>query len=122
LAKVIGVVAKKCEYPDVREFFELFRTPWEFYSAEHEYDVVLCNWQERIETSARLLIVYGTADDEIETSRAENSRVAVRTYKGDRIPLYDKCSAIPGNGVALLRFEESGKCAALEGKVSGQRV
>jgi hypothetical protein len=119
---VIGVVAKECEYPEVREFFELFKTPWEFYKSEQEYDVVLCTGHEGFEDSARLLIVNGTPDDEVATSPDENSRIAVRTYKGDRIPLYDKCSAIRGNGVALLRFEESGKCAALEQKVNGQRV
>jgi len=119
---VIGVLAKECEYPEVREFFELFKTPWEFYSSEQNYDVVLCTCQKKIETSARLLIVYGTEDDEVATSPAKNTAVAVRTYKADRIPLYDACSAIPGNGIVLLRFEESGKCAALEQKVNGQRV
>jgi hypothetical protein len=122
VSKVIGVLAKESEYPEVREFFELFKTPWEFYKSEHEYDVVLCTCRKKIETSARLLIVYGADDDEVSTSPAENSWIAVRTYKAERIPLYDACSAIPGSGVALLRFEESGKCAALEQKINGQRV
>jgi hypothetical protein len=124
-SKVIGVVAKESEYPEVREFFELFKTPWEFYNSEHDYDVVLCACQKKIETSASLLIVYGAEDADVATvatNPTKNTQVAVRTYKGDRIPLYDACSAVPGNGLVLLRFEESGKRAALEQKVNGQRV
>jgi len=42
LPRVIGVVAKEAEHPVVREFFELFKTPWEFYDSNRDYDVVLC--------------------------------------------------------------------------------
>jgi peptidoglycan/xylan/chitin deacetylase (PgdA/CDA1 family) len=39
---VIGVIANPSDECVVREFFELFKTPWEFYQADRRYDVVLC--------------------------------------------------------------------------------
>ena len=37
---VIGVVAKSSDENVVREFFELFKTPWEFVQPGRSYDVV----------------------------------------------------------------------------------
>jgi hypothetical protein len=39
---MIAVIADPREHVVVREFFELFKTPWEFYSEDRTYDVVLC--------------------------------------------------------------------------------
>jgi hypothetical protein len=38
---MIGVLSAPSEHPAVREFFELFKTPWEFYARDRTYDVVL---------------------------------------------------------------------------------
>ena len=39
---MIGVIADPAEHDVVREFFELFKTPWEFYRGDGQYDVLLC--------------------------------------------------------------------------------
>ncbi len=39
---MIGVIADSAEQEVVREFFELFKTPWEFYRRDRRYEVVLC--------------------------------------------------------------------------------
>jgi hypothetical protein len=36
---MIGVIADPAEHGVVREFFELFKTPWEFYRRDRQYDV-----------------------------------------------------------------------------------
>ena len=38
---LIGVISKTNEEEAVQEFFELFKTPWEFYKENKTYDVVL---------------------------------------------------------------------------------
>ena len=38
---MIGVVARPEDHDVVREFFELFKTPWEFYRRDRRYRVVL---------------------------------------------------------------------------------
>ncbi len=38
---MIGVISKDSEIKVVQEFFELFKTPWEFYVPQHVYDMVI---------------------------------------------------------------------------------
>ena len=45
---VIGVIANQSNEGAVREFFELFKTPWEFYRDGVRYDVVLCHGDCRL--------------------------------------------------------------------------
>ena len=40
---MIGVVAGEPEHAAVAEFFELFKTPWEFCRPGKRYDVLLCS-------------------------------------------------------------------------------
>jgi hypothetical protein len=39
---MIGVIANPSEHDGVREFFELFKTPWDLWRDDREYDVLLC--------------------------------------------------------------------------------
>jgi len=56
---MIAVLADDAERSLVCEFFELFKTPWEFYRSGSQYDVVICsNAQFRI-SSAKLVLAYG---------------------------------------------------------------
>jgi hypothetical protein len=57
---VIGVVAESHEHPIVGEFFELFKTPWEFYERGRSYDVVVVTTGDVPHANARLMVVYGS--------------------------------------------------------------
>ena len=41
ISAMLGVVADSAEQHVVQEFFELFKTPWEFYRADRQYEVLL---------------------------------------------------------------------------------
>ena len=43
---VIGVISRPDQRPVVEEFFELFKTPWEFYQPGRTYDVVVATADE----------------------------------------------------------------------------
>ena len=58
---MIGVIAKPDQRPVVEEFFELFKTPWEFYRAGTSYEVVIATAGEIPQPAVRLLISYGAA-------------------------------------------------------------
>src|SRR5687767_7807829 len=58
-AALIGVVARPEDHAVVREFFELFKVPWELYRAGAHYDVVLQADGVSLPSSARLVVVYG---------------------------------------------------------------
>ena len=56
---MIGVIASEAEHPAVVEFFELFKTPWEFHRPGVHYDILICSNNLVPENSAKLLLVYG---------------------------------------------------------------
>ena len=69
---MIAVIAPECAHEVVREFFELFKTPWEFHKEGRTYDIALLADGERgFECDAKLVIVYGsqrlTFDDQNDT-------------------------------------------------------
>jgi hypothetical protein len=119
---MIGVVANEEEYPDVREFFELFKTPWEFYSSDHDYDVVICSGKQWIEASAKLILIFGGQDDVSARPARSSGQQAVRSQGGDRMPIYRGCSAISGKGDVLLTIDGSSECAGREDIVNGQHI
>ena len=58
---MIGVIANQSNEGAVREFFELFKTPWEFYRDGVRYDVVLCQGDYDFDgLAAKLLLIYGS--------------------------------------------------------------
>jgi hypothetical protein len=55
---MIGVIADPKEHEVVREFFELFKTPWEFYRKGEQYDALLCSAEGEFDRKANLILVY----------------------------------------------------------------
>jgi len=58
---MIAVVAEPSDYPVVREFFELFKTPWELYQKGRSYDVLLCAGAlDYNAADAKLILLYSS--------------------------------------------------------------
>ena len=55
---IIGVIADTSEQDVIREFFEFFKTPWEFYRKDRQYEVLLCAGDHQVDEAARLILVY----------------------------------------------------------------
>ena len=91
---MIGVIANSSEEAVVREFFELFKTPWEFYQPHRKYDVILCSGTgEFDENAGQLIVVY--SGQELPVDPAQGVQVVgqggadcAMPYKGFRIPIY----------------------------------
>src|ERR1044071_5243256 len=92
---MIAVLANRAEHPIVREFFELFKTPWEFYRSDREYQVLLSSSGNVPENSAKLVIVYGSQpvafdrENGVEIYSERSNTVA--SFHGSSIPIYGKC-------------------------------
>jgi peptidoglycan/xylan/chitin deacetylase (PgdA/CDA1 family) len=89
---MIGVVANPSDTPAVREFFELFKTPWEFYRRGRCYDALLCDGDLCFdEESSNLILRYSSepqdfdAENCISCTPAENRLLS---FQGCRIPIY----------------------------------
>jgi hypothetical protein len=108
---MIGVIANSSDSPAVREFFELFKTPWEFYQPDRKYDVIVCAGAGDFdESAARLVVIYSALTlpmDATESAQLANreGQTSGLEYKGFRIPIYgnqmffsDRDGALAGEG------------------------
>src|SRR6266571_4047294 len=123
---MIGVIAEPADHNVVREFFELFKTPWEFYRGDGEYDVLLCARDARFDATAKLVLFYAGRrmhfDDQQKIQTNQQPRHAcVLSYQGTRIPIYGDTITFATQGNGLLTDESSQECAAYLDE-SGDRV
>jgi hypothetical protein len=105
----IGVIAEKSEQGIVEEFFELFKTPWEYASSEKSYDVLLITADRSAQIDAPVVFLYGSGIRKIDDRwgiRLTNSRsAALVSWRGRQVPIYGKVSTLdpPPDAVAEIK-------------------
>ena len=57
---MIGVVCSSSQRTAAAEFFELFKTPWEFYTPGRMYSVVISTQGWPTDVRAQLVVLYGS--------------------------------------------------------------
>ena len=123
---MIGVIADPAEQDVVREFFELFKTPWEFYRRDGQYEILLCAGDGPFDRIAKRVLCYAgrktNFEDErkIQTGR-QRKHPCILSYQENRIPIYGDSITFPEKGKDLLTDEDSQECAAYLDQ-SGERV
>src|SRR4029079_8244707 len=90
------------EEPWVREFFELFKTPWEFHRSGRTYSVVLSTSPDVNDVQAKLLVWY-LSEFPVEPAEQRN---AYLTYRDTTFPIYG-CSEA-GTSAAAIEAIHSG--------------
>ena len=123
---MIGVIAEPTDHNVVREFFELFKTPWEFYRADRQYDVLLCAGDGEFDATAKLVLFYAGRkmrfDDALTIQNARDGKhPCILSYHGNRIPIYGDTITFPEKGCNFLTEEGSQEGAAYLVE-SGDRV
>lgn len=90
---MIGVIADPSEHAVLREFFELFKTPWELYRRGSEYEVLLSIGDgEYDEASASLVLIY--AGRKLRSDEHNNIQLAAQrdpgfiSQNGIKLPIY----------------------------------
>lgn len=110
---MIGVIANPSEHAVVREFFELFKTPWEFYRDEQGYEVLLCAGDVEVpEDGAQLVLIYSGQEARSDSQRKVQIESRGRnsdrfSYRGTRLPIYGDSVTFPKEATAALVDEES---------------
>ncbi len=110
---MIGVVAHTGESELVQEFFELFKTPWEWYRPEEQYDVVLVAREDvnPRDYQARLLVLYSGQetgfDEKFAIKATAHIQPAVLSYRGRCLPLYGNSRILQTEGASFLRDMKS---------------
>jgi len=96
---MIGVIAESADHEVVCEFFELFKTPWEFYREGREYPVILCTDSLPSEAAAQCIVVYAGQEG---GHRADGTITFGISPRGDRIPIYGRSAEFPATDGRLL--------------------
>ena len=122
---MIGVIADSAEADVIREFFEVFKTPWEFCRRDRRYEVVLCAGGGQFDGTARLVLFYAGRkmhfDDKQETpTGCQQRHTSILSYQGNRIPIYGDTLTFPEKGSGLLTVEDSRQCVAYLDRSKGQ--
>lgn len=114
---MIGIAASDSQASVVREFFELFKTSWEFCRPGAIYDVVICSESDLPGNSARLTIVYGSSshpfDSETGIETGARHRATMLSPGEDRIPIYGCCLTFT-NPATPVWLTENGETVAFE--------
>lgn len=113
---MIGVIARQADHDVVAEFFELFKTPWEFYRFGSEYSAVLCDGCEVPKgTEAPLVVSYASFRLPGEAARpveeyAPNDVGRLIRWNEDELPVYRGCLSFPISSQPLLQDRETRCC------------
>jgi hypothetical protein len=124
---MIGVIADSADHDVVREFFELFKTPWELFRPERKYEVLLCTGEFNFDETARLVLRYSGGkiafdDQEKLQTRCPQGNTRILSHQGNRIPIYGNCLTFPEIANGILVDEESRECSAYLDESGDQTV
>jgi hypothetical protein len=120
---VIGVALSPGCHETVSEFFELFKTPWEYFDDTKPYDVVICRSEPPRGCDALLVIVIATGADVLgEAGRGAGRPAVLLRAQEITFPVYAGASRVDrgsplinneGNGECVGSYECSGGCQTL---------
>ncbi len=92
---MIGVIADAADEVVVREFFELFKTPWEFYRGDSQYDVLISSNGQCAGLRSKLVLIYSSKktpfDSENNVQIGPQRENITLSYQGERMPIYGNC-------------------------------
>ena len=96
---MIGVAVQSAERDAVAEFFELFKTPWEFYRNDGQYDVLICMQDQLPDLLPALVLLFGSRATAFDSQK----QIPVRTRRGQvmieddgkQLPIYGEAVTFP---------------------------
>lgn len=122
---MIGVISKQDERKVVEEFFQLFKTPWEYYEPGRSYDVLLLTDDAIPDGDADLIVLYGSELYELdEWTGYESVKLEANgsVQWGDaQIPIYGERRAFPGAKHPVLFGMNSSQPVGYESRRGKQR-
>lgn len=120
---MIGVVVPTGDEVVVREFFELFKTPWGFVRPGGRCDVLLCTQSEIPEVAAALVLCFGCDERSVAVGGSpailsQQSGARIRSPAGE-LPIYGGCLTFRGEAVAGLVELSRCEAVAVAGTANG---
>jgi hypothetical protein len=114
---VIGVLSKDNEGRAVAEFFQLFKTPWEFWAPNKKYDLVVASGGEIPKNlSAAALVIYQSQsipfDGQMGVMPESRKKGAWVEWRGVKFPLYGDVMGFQSSGSPLIGVEQTSDIVA----------
>jgi peptidoglycan/xylan/chitin deacetylase (PgdA/CDA1 family) len=114
---MIGVIANPADHVVVSEFFEMFKTAWEFYRSDRRYEVLVCATNGDFDANAaQLVLLYSghelSSDSVEKVEIISGRRNRMLSYKESRLPIYGDSVTFRIKGESVLVEEESQQAAA----------
>ena len=114
---MIGVIADSAEHEIVREFFELFKTPWEFCRQGQRYEVLVCAGGGEFDPAAKVVILYAGRKIPFDNQQrlqpsSPRKHPCILQYAAGRLPVYGDSIGFGESGTSLLVDEETGQSMA----------
>ncbi len=124
---MIGVVSASGEAKAVREFFELFKTPWEFYVPHHQYDlVIVTSGNAPADCNANLMAIYNSRqveiDDRIGTEVQSPRHSEWLDWEGVEFPLYGDVAALRSTASPFLRTRKDSAAVGITWTERSRRI
>ncbi len=114
---MIGVLCKVSERETAQEYFELFKTPWEFFKEGRKYEIVVSTLSDTPALHARLVILYSSNPTEFDKQKglclepAATNQLTMDNEMG--LPIYGKLTNIRGKGRHLIQDKSKNETYAL---------
>jgi hypothetical protein len=111
---MIGVVANSSDHDVVAEFFELFKTSWELFRHNRQYEVVVSDGSVPLkDIDAPIIVTYAARvlvhDGEPCERLTKSGDCNILLYGDLELPIYAGAVAFPSRARAFLADAESGK-------------
>jgi hypothetical protein len=123
---MIAVHVKETDRAVVVEFFQLFKTPWNFFDPAGRAEVLICSSTKIPESDARLVLIYGGKPTYFDIEKGIHPRAqapgVTLSYGGDKIPVYGDCLGFSSVPDTALKNERSGESAMAKFSSNGQMV
>src|SRR5262245_15800270 len=123
---MVGVICGDSQRPFVEEFFELFKTPWEFHVVGTAYDVVIITRVTDDIPDARLLIVCGPQlhawDPHRITPLQPEPQGRLLEHGGRTFPVYRTIARVEGPSRPLVTVAGSKEMVAASGLAGDHQI
>lgn len=112
---MISVHARAADHPVVREFFELFKTPWQFHAPAAPAGILLCDNGEIPANAAALVIVFSgdlaPSDRRARESCDAKTGTSLFQHEEFELPIYGRKLVDRASGkIIFRRRRENGNC------------
>ena len=123
---MIGVFCRDDERETAQEFFQLFKTPWEFLASTNNYDVILSTRQDIPENNVQLMVLYSSKSTRFDVNNSIKVEAAIETHITDlnamQLPIYRRLANFHSEQPSMLYTLPDTKVAAVEIIESKRRI